>query len=602
MEKQQKKLFGRSGLSPADLGKIWTLADMDKDSKLSEPEFIIAMYLIYSKLKGIEIPESIPASLKADAGIVSVNSESTKPQGPIKGNYNVSLDDIVQTVPAQPPSNALVPSPLQPGNQMLPLVTPNIVQTTQFSSVSSKPNEPGFDAFGTNNFGNSNLVSPSFNVSNTNPTFVGSPTGTLSSGNIPQVTTNSMTSLPNVNSKKDVLVKQYNEEQVINSELEKQITNEKLALETAVQELKEIENKVSEEKAKSVSMKEQLKYLKLQIKTVKDQKEQFERILQEKTEQHQEEQELYNMLMAELNEKKSELEKLQEAINKASTGTDSMRVKRREVKEQLASIKSKMDDVKKQAEINSPSTSGNFTPIQSTTTTSNTSGSSIKLPETSNTNPQPSSFGTNDFGSSTFDNFGPPTPKSDTNIKSSPSTNTNSSGKVSVNQPSFDTSNAFSPNNFDNFGTDNFAASNFGEPSTKNADTSQKNSSVTSPPIPSKSKVPPKNPEEDDPFSFSADLSSHSIDDSSKDSFGSSNFAAPVQSKPQVSNTAPSFTHDFGSDNFGFNDHFGPSDFGSPTTNTSSTQNSNVKPISFDNAFDFPSNLAEFDTGKDSFG
>ena len=36
---------------------------MDKDMKLNQTEFILAMYLISSKMKGIEVPDVVPPSL-----------------------------------------------------------------------------------------------------------------------------------------------------------------------------------------------------------------------------------------------------------------------------------------------------------------------------------------------------------------------------------------------------------------------------------------------------------------------------------------------------------------------------------------------------------
>lgn len=38
------------------------MSDIDKDQKLNEHEFIIAMYLINSKLKGIDLPDTLPGA------------------------------------------------------------------------------------------------------------------------------------------------------------------------------------------------------------------------------------------------------------------------------------------------------------------------------------------------------------------------------------------------------------------------------------------------------------------------------------------------------------------------------------------------------------
>lgn len=49
---------------PVDmLGKIWDLADLDKDGNLSRHEFMIAMHLVYKALEKHAIPNSLPPEL-----------------------------------------------------------------------------------------------------------------------------------------------------------------------------------------------------------------------------------------------------------------------------------------------------------------------------------------------------------------------------------------------------------------------------------------------------------------------------------------------------------------------------------------------------------
>lgn len=55
--------LSKSKLPPADLAKIWDLADMNHDGKLTREEFAIAMYLIRSKLSGKDVPRELPPSL-----------------------------------------------------------------------------------------------------------------------------------------------------------------------------------------------------------------------------------------------------------------------------------------------------------------------------------------------------------------------------------------------------------------------------------------------------------------------------------------------------------------------------------------------------------
>jgi hypothetical protein len=71
---------------------------------LSEPEFILAMWMIYGKLKGMEIPDTLPETIKSELGLTN-QALVVSPQAPPKkvvGNYEVNLDDIVPTPVATP--------------------------------------------------------------------------------------------------------------------------------------------------------------------------------------------------------------------------------------------------------------------------------------------------------------------------------------------------------------------------------------------------------------------------------------------------------------------------------------------------------------------
>ena len=61
---QAKNLMLASGLPPSVLAHIWTLADVDSDGKMDINEFSIALHLISLRLKGIELPQTLPQSLK----------------------------------------------------------------------------------------------------------------------------------------------------------------------------------------------------------------------------------------------------------------------------------------------------------------------------------------------------------------------------------------------------------------------------------------------------------------------------------------------------------------------------------------------------------
>lgn len=58
-----KKEMVKSKLPNSVLGKIWNLADVDKDGYLDDDEFALANHLIKVKLEGHELPATLPSHL-----------------------------------------------------------------------------------------------------------------------------------------------------------------------------------------------------------------------------------------------------------------------------------------------------------------------------------------------------------------------------------------------------------------------------------------------------------------------------------------------------------------------------------------------------------
>ncbi|KAM3932370.1 intersectin-2 isoform 2-T2 [Leptodactylus fuscus] len=61
---QARTFFLQSGLPPAVLAEIWTLSDLNKDGKMDQLEFSIAMKLIKLKLQGHTLPMILPPVMK----------------------------------------------------------------------------------------------------------------------------------------------------------------------------------------------------------------------------------------------------------------------------------------------------------------------------------------------------------------------------------------------------------------------------------------------------------------------------------------------------------------------------------------------------------
>ena len=60
---QAIEIMGQSGLEKPDLERVWTLADSGNKGRLNLDEFAVAMHLIYRKLNGYPLPNSLPAEL-----------------------------------------------------------------------------------------------------------------------------------------------------------------------------------------------------------------------------------------------------------------------------------------------------------------------------------------------------------------------------------------------------------------------------------------------------------------------------------------------------------------------------------------------------------
>jgi hypothetical protein len=111
---QAKELFGRSKLPANELAQIWSLADRDRDTRLSRFEFAIAMHLINATLQGVPLPQQLPPALAALGAAAAAPVAAPVPAKP-KANYNIDLNVIdAPLAPAPtlsgPPSSFIVPA------------------------------------------------------------------------------------------------------------------------------------------------------------------------------------------------------------------------------------------------------------------------------------------------------------------------------------------------------------------------------------------------------------------------------------------------------------------------------------------------------------
>lgn len=137
---QAKKLFLQSGLPPTVLAKVWSLADMDADGKINRHEFAVALHLIQMKLKGLELPVTLPSSLRSPPF----------PTGGFSPTFGLPLEQVGSPV-AQPlvnvapqgPSSFPVAAPLPPPG----LVGPHAASLSSLPGAgvvaAGKPYAPG---------------------------------------------------------------------------------------------------------------------------------------------------------------------------------------------------------------------------------------------------------------------------------------------------------------------------------------------------------------------------------------------------------------------------------------------------------------------------
>lgn len=93
---------------PVDiLGKIWDLADADKDGSLSEMEFIIAMHLVYKAIEKYPLPSLLPQELQK-----LIQQPSPIPSLPRKPSITSEAPQQLVSAPLIPQHPVKAPSPV----------------------------------------------------------------------------------------------------------------------------------------------------------------------------------------------------------------------------------------------------------------------------------------------------------------------------------------------------------------------------------------------------------------------------------------------------------------------------------------------------------
>lgn len=128
---QAKNLFLMSGLPPQILAHIWALADRDADGKMDANEFAIAMHLIELKIKGFDIPKTLPPSMGMPAATIIPGMPAFRPPVALAGA-------AVPIVPPAPMAN-MAAGFVRPAS---PVEKPRTVSVSSQDSPTGMPPPP----------------------------------------------------------------------------------------------------------------------------------------------------------------------------------------------------------------------------------------------------------------------------------------------------------------------------------------------------------------------------------------------------------------------------------------------------------------------------
>ncbi|XP_021964596.1 intersectin-2 isoform X1 [Folsomia candida] len=138
---QARGFLLQSGLPPPILAQIWGLADVNCDGKLDINEFSVACKLITMKLKGLEMPPSLPPSLRA---VLNASGQTTPILSPQMGSGMATppvagvMSPPVMRMPGQQMGGMVAPTGVIPQQMVMP-ATGNSVPPTSLAFRSSTP-------------------------------------------------------------------------------------------------------------------------------------------------------------------------------------------------------------------------------------------------------------------------------------------------------------------------------------------------------------------------------------------------------------------------------------------------------------------------------
>ncbi|KAI7822764.1 hypothetical protein BX661DRAFT_200287 [Kickxella alabastrina] len=115
----------QSRLPVSDLGRIWELADVTRKGSLSMAEFILAMFLAQSRIKGKGLPDMLPATIVAEVNSANARMGAQQQQAQAQAQAQVQVQVQMPTpAPAPAPMQQQMQMPMQMQQQMQRVHTP----------------------------------------------------------------------------------------------------------------------------------------------------------------------------------------------------------------------------------------------------------------------------------------------------------------------------------------------------------------------------------------------------------------------------------------------------------------------------------------------
>ncbi|KAJ2697868.1 actin organization and endocytosis protein [Coemansia sp. IMI 203386] len=108
-----RSVLMQSRLPVSDLGRIWELSDMNKTGSLSLPEFMLAMFLAQSRIRGKALPEMLPVKIAAEVQVANNNNSAGSNQ----------QQQMQMPVPMQQQQQQRQAAPFQPPVQQMQMPT-----------------------------------------------------------------------------------------------------------------------------------------------------------------------------------------------------------------------------------------------------------------------------------------------------------------------------------------------------------------------------------------------------------------------------------------------------------------------------------------------